>query len=189
MYFGPHLGTDQALKPRDQRCFRILHCQCHNFNLTYCLMHEEGYSSSGWHRSEPSDPTSPSSYRRPSLTSHDDSTESTGHGHPLHSGSPQPRMSSDSGGISSGSRWRDTPTALSDSQEIPPPNSELVETAFDENVLRALCEMDVCSLCIFNWNTHLSWHGTFNSQCGVPLLLDRIKQSMVSCRASSLLVF
>ncbi|GAW03253.1 hypothetical protein LENED_004962 [Lentinula edodes] len=49
------------------------------------------------------------------------------------------------------------------SQEIPPPTPELVETAFDENVLRALCEMD----------------------CGVPLLLDRIKQSMVSCREAS----
>ncbi|KAJ3887209.1 Rho GTPase activation protein [Lentinula edodes] len=126
-------------------------------------MHEEGYSSSAWHSSEPSDPISPSSYRRPSLTSHDDSTESTGHGHPVHSGSPQPRMSSESGGMSSGSRWRDTPTALSDSQEIPPPTPELVETAFDENVLRALCEMD----------------------CGVPLLLDRIKQSMISCREAS----
>ncbi|KAF9526110.1 GTPase activating protein [Crepidotus variabilis] len=39
----------------------------------------------------------------------------------------------------------------------------LVEPTFDENVLRALCELD----------------------CGVPLLLDRIKQSMVSCRETS----
>ncbi|CDO68401.1 hypothetical protein BN946_scf184815.g48 [Trametes cinnabarina] len=39
----------------------------------------------------------------------------------------------------------------------------LVEPSFDENVLRALCETD----------------------CGVPLLMDRIKQSMVSCREAA----
>ncbi|KAJ3789826.1 Rho GTPase activation protein [Lentinula aff. detonsa] len=125
-------------------------------------MAEEEHSSSTWHNSEQSDLASTSSYRRrPSLTSHDDSAESAGPGHILRPGSPQPRMSSDSGGISSGSKWRDTSTALSDSQEIPPSNPEIVETTFDENVLRVLCDMD----------------------CGVPLLLDRIKQSMVSCRA------
>ncbi|KZP01550.1 RhoGAP-domain-containing protein [Calocera viscosa TUFC12733] len=37
---------------------------------------------------------------------------------------------------------------------------EIVPTGFDESVLRALCELD----------------------CGVPLLLDRIKQGIVSCR-------
>ncbi|EJU03697.1 RhoGAP-domain-containing protein [Dacryopinax primogenitus] len=37
---------------------------------------------------------------------------------------------------------------------------EIVPTGFDEGVLRALCELD----------------------CGVPLLLDRIKQGTVSCR-------
>ncbi|KAG5352126.1 hypothetical protein C0989_003594 [Termitomyces sp. Mn162] len=39
----------------------------------------------------------------------------------------------------------------------------LVEPTFDESVLRALCDLD----------------------CGVPLLLDRIKQSMISCREAS----
>ncbi|KAI0642328.1 GTPase activating protein [Trametes meyenii] len=39
----------------------------------------------------------------------------------------------------------------------------LVEPSFDENILRALCETD----------------------CGVPLLMDRIKQSMVSCREAA----
>ncbi|KZS94584.1 RhoGAP-domain-containing protein [Sistotremastrum niveocremeum HHB9708] len=39
----------------------------------------------------------------------------------------------------------------------------VVEPTFDEAVLRALCELD----------------------CGVPLLLDRIKQNMVSCREAS----
>ncbi|KAI0793754.1 GTPase activating protein [Fomes fomentarius] len=39
----------------------------------------------------------------------------------------------------------------------------LVEPSFDENILRTLCETD----------------------CGVPLLLDRIKQSTVSCREAA----
>ncbi|KAI1788132.1 GTPase activating protein [Ganoderma leucocontextum] len=39
----------------------------------------------------------------------------------------------------------------------------LVEPSFDENILRALCETD----------------------CGVPLLLDRIKQSMASCKEAA----
>ncbi|KAJ3827235.1 Rho GTPase activation protein [Lentinula raphanica] len=125
-------------------------------------MAEDTQSSSAWNNPEHSDLASTSSYRRPSLTSHG-SAESTGHIHHLRSASPQPRLSSESGGISSGHKWRDTSTILSDSQEVTPPNPELVDTAFDENVLRALCDMD----------------------CGVPLLLDRIKQSMVSCKEAS----
>ncbi|KAI0028320.1 GTPase activating protein [Vararia minispora EC-137] len=39
----------------------------------------------------------------------------------------------------------------------------VVEPSFDENVLRALCELD----------------------CGVPLLLDRIKQGLASCREAA----
>ncbi|KAI0369852.1 GTPase activating protein [Pilatotrama ljubarskyi] len=39
----------------------------------------------------------------------------------------------------------------------------LVEPSFDENILRALCD----------------------TECGVPLLMDRIKQSMVSCREAA----
>lgn len=103
-------------------------------------MPEEGYPTVGWDSIDESEP----SYRRPSITSRDGSTESTGLGHQLRSGSPQPRVSSESGGISSGSKWRDTSTVVSDSQEISVPNTELVEATFDENVLRALCDMDVC---------------------------------------------
>ncbi|OBZ66849.1 Rho GTPase-activating protein 23 [Grifola frondosa] len=40
----------------------------------------------------------------------------------------------------------------------------LVEPNFDENVLRTLCDLD----------------------CAVPLLMDRIKQSMISCREASI---
>ncbi|CAE6509538.1 unnamed protein product [Rhizoctonia solani] len=47
---------------------------------------------------------------------------------------------------------------------IAPGVEDVVPTGFDEAVLRNLCELD----------------------CGVPLLLDRIKQSMVSCREASI---
>lgn len=48
----------------------------------------------------------------------------------------------------------------------PEPASDIVDnvdTSFDESVLRALCDLD----------------------CGVPLLLDRIKQGMISCKEAS----
>jgi len=58
----------------------------------------------------------------------------------------------------------------------------LVEPSFDENVLRALCELDVSVLCRLLFNL---FEFTFSfTKCGVPLLLDRIKQSMVSCKVS-----
>ncbi|KAH9074857.1 RhoGAP-domain-containing protein [Lactarius deliciosus] len=65
------------------------------------------------------------------------------------------------------SRWRNSlPPAVQRSDPAPATQTEpiaVVEPTFDESVLRALCELD----------------------CGVPLLLDRIKQSMVSCREAS----
>ncbi|KAN0128775.1 hypothetical protein V8E53_013362 [Lactarius tabidus] len=64
-------------------------------------------------------------------------------------------------------RWRNSlPPAAHRSDPTPATPTEpiaVVEPTFDESVLRALCELD----------------------CGVPLLLDRIKQSMVSCREAS----
>ncbi|KAF7308512.1 hypothetical protein HMN09_00700300 [Mycena chlorophos] len=70
----------------------------------------------------------------------------------------QPRSSSDSA-------WRDTNTLNDEGQNGvgPNDNATLVDASFDENILRSLCELD----------------------CGVPLLLDRIKQSMISCREAS----
>ncbi|KZT66142.1 RhoGAP-domain-containing protein [Daedalea quercina L-15889] len=83
---------------------------------------------------------------------------------PTKSTSP-PRSSTESPTRLSAQRWRDS--------TLPPPaeapdtvtldSATLVEPSFDENVLRALCDLD----------------------CGIPLLLDRIKQSMVSCREAS----
>ncbi|KAI0918052.1 hypothetical protein AcV5_002832 [Taiwanofungus camphoratus] len=78
-----------------------------------------------------------------------------------------PRSSADSPSRPSGSKWRDSALPAPVTAELPDnvtlDSATLVEPSFDENVLRALCDMD----------------------CGVPLLLDRIKQSMVSCREAS----
>ncbi|KAL0569063.1 Rho GTPase-activating protein [Marasmius crinis-equi] len=129
---------------------------------------EDGYSSawdgdqSDYHNS------SAASYSRPRLNDHAESSSSTNlH---LRPASPPQRASSESSRISSPTKWRDTSTVISESHEstngdtinldAPP---QLVETTFDESILRALCDMD----------------------CSVPLLLDRIKQSMVSCREAS----
>jgi len=80
---------------------------------------------------------------------------------PTKSNSP-PRSSVESLTRQFGSKWRDS--MLPVTSEMPDngtlDSATLVEAGFDESVLRALCDLD----------------------CGIPLLLDRIKQSMVSCR-------
>ncbi|EAU90225.2 GTPase activating protein [Coprinopsis cinerea okayama7 len=79
-----------------------------------------------------------------------------------------PRSSTDSEGRPPYSPpWNDSVSlerrdTLATIQSVDPPN--LMEPGFDESVLRQLCELD----------------------CGVPLLLDRIKQSVVSCREASI---
>lgn len=53
-----------------------------------------------------------------------------------------------------------------DVQNVPTPikqQAQVVPVGFEEGTLRALCDLD----------------------CGFPLLMDRIKQSMASCRVSS----
>ncbi|KAI6010918.1 RhoGAP-domain-containing protein [Pisolithus orientalis] len=81
--------------------------------------------------------------------------------------SPPPRSSLDSPVRSPVSRHRESIPLTVERRDtlstIPSDVVSLVEPSFDENVLRALCELD----------------------CGVPLLLDRIKQSLVSCREAS----
>ncbi|THU92989.1 RhoGAP-domain-containing protein [Dendrothele bispora CBS 962.96] len=133
-------------------------------------MPEDAYPQGAWDSTDLSDSQgtgASSGHGRPPIHPQQSSSESSGTAsHYQRSGSPQPRLSSDSGGVSSTSKWRDTTTLISESHESASGNAEpsnLVETTFDENVLRALCDMD----------------------CGVPLLLDRIKQSMVSCREAS----
>ncbi|TFK52005.1 RhoGAP-domain-containing protein [Heliocybe sulcata] len=81
--------------------------------------------------------------------------------------SPVPRSSSESHGRSSTSRRDSAQVALERKETYSTlPTTEapsVVEPNFDENILRALCDLD----------------------CSVPLLLDRIKQSMSSCKEAA----
>lgn len=67
---------------------------------------------------------------------------------------------------------------------------DTVPTGFDEGALRALCDMDVRSpfLSAAFLSCGVRTLGTDSRfehlQCGTPLLLDRMKQSMTSCRVS-----
>ncbi|KAJ7155437.1 Rho GTPase activation protein [Mycena crocata] len=120
-------------------------------------MTDDAYTSSTWDSADNSDlQGGPSSYHQPvQLVDPQDPSP------PANASPSQPRSSTDSVGRS----WRDSPTIGGDARENAAPNeaSSLVDASFDENVLRSLCELD----------------------CGVPLLLDRIKQSMISCREAS----
>ncbi|TFK17559.1 GTPase activating protein [Coprinopsis marcescibilis] len=86
------------------------------------------------------------------------------------SASPLPRSSTDSDSKPIHSPpWNDSQSlerrdTLATIHSVDQPGQGLVESGFDESVLRALCDLD----------------------CGVPLLLDRIKQSVVSCREASI---
>jgi hypothetical protein len=62
---------------------------------------------------------------------------------PSKSTSPQPRSSSDSLGrqSTSGSKWRESPTLTVST--MPNDTATLVDPTFDENILRALCDLDV----------------------------------------------
>ncbi|KAJ7334121.1 Rho GTPase activation protein [Mycena albidolilacea] len=124
-------------------------------------MADDTYTAPAWDSADNSDfQSGPSSYHHPVRLV--DSQESSPPPNPPPS---QPRSSTDSIGRS----WRDSQTVGGDNREsVDHPNANndsatLVDASFDENVLRSLCELD----------------------CGVPLLLDRIKQSMISCREAS----
>lgn len=110
--------------------------------------------TSNWHAYDGSD-THGSDYKpyaRPHLPhapSRDSDSLATSPLAPSGSSSPPPRTSADSGGRPSTSRYRDSlqvaaerrDTASAGLSEAPP----LVEPSFDENVLRALCDLDVSS--------------------------------------------
>ncbi|KAG8215039.1 Rho GTPase activation protein [Butyriboletus roseoflavus] len=136
-------------------------------------MGDDGYPPSVWDSADHSDPSNPGhapyGLTLPGNLSplHESATTPAFMFAPGKQSSPPPRSSSDSLGRSSTSRRRDSIPIVVDRRDtlstIPSDVASLVEPSFDENVLRALCELD----------------------CGVPLLLDRIKQSMVSCREAS----
>ncbi|GLB43374.1 putative fes/CIP4, and EFC/F-BAR homology domain containing protein [Lyophyllum shimeji] len=129
-------------------------------------MAEEGYLSSAWESGDQSDFQTSGGHGRPQLRTFE-SAESSSSSPPITS-SPIPRSSVDSAGRSSTTRWQESPPGATSERRdtltaVHSDATNLVEPTFDENVLRALCEMD----------------------CGVPLLLDRIKQSTISCREAS----
>jgi len=153
-------------------------------------MADECYPSPAWESTETSDPNTNQipTYglfqpNNPSLIQ-ESATAPALSPLPVKSTSPPPRSSSDSLGPSPTSKWRDSVTLTIERKDtlstIPSDAISLVEPSFDENVLRVLCELDVS---ILNYVCSLLTL-SFLLQCGVPLLLDRIKQSMVSCRVS-----
>ncbi|KAJ7583131.1 Rho GTPase activation protein [Mycena floridula] len=126
-------------------------------------MPEDGYSSSttGWDTTDNSElhNSSSSSYGRSQMRPPQEAEESGLDGSSLRRGSAELNS------VASSSKWQ-SPAAISESHESQSTavhEGNLVDGGFDENVLRALCDMD----------------------CAVPLLMDRIKQSMVSCREAS----
>ncbi|KAG6855782.1 hypothetical protein H0H87_010880 [Tephrocybe sp. NHM501043] len=133
-------------------------------------MAEDGYLSSAWESgNHHSEFQNGAGHGRPQLRTFESVEESSSNTR-VDSPSPIPRASIDSAGRSSTSRWQGSDAGVPAAAEPHDAHSigqteapNLVEPTFDENVLRALCELD----------------------CGVPLLLDRIKQSMVSCREAA----
>jgi len=110
---------------------------------------EDGYSSStAWESADNSDLNNHSAYGRPSFQSLESVEENSSSAPHIMSISPQPRSSTDSSGKSPKSQpWRDNATSLTDRRDtlttIHSGTPSLVEPTFDENVLRALCELDV----------------------------------------------
>ncbi|EIN09430.1 GTPase activating protein [Punctularia strigosozonata HHB-11173 SS5] len=125
--------------------------------------HPSGWDSASWNTHDVSDAAA--SVDGNLYPGRSPQPQSLQHEHPP-SASP-PRSSADSPGRPSGSsRWRESFLERRDTVSSTTGYSEVqsvVEPNPDENVLRALCDLD----------------------CGVPLLLDRIKQSIISCREAS----
>ncbi len=106
------------------------------------------------------------------------------------SSSSPPRSSTDVDFVGKSSpsataRWRNSFPATQRTDVSPSAQSDsntVVEPGFDESVLRALCDLDVSVMTTSSYNHTQPVSPLI--KCGVPLLLDRIKQSMISCRVS-----
>lgn len=112
-----------------------------------CLnMAEDGYTSStAWESGDNSDAHA---HGRPSFQSLDSVDENSSSAAYFTSVSPQPRSSSESRKSPTSQHWRDNGAVPVDRRDtlstIHSGAPSLVEPTFDENVLRALCELDVC---------------------------------------------
>lgn len=123
------------------------------FLVVDVAMGDDGYSPSVWDSTDHSDPSNPGhapySLTQPGNLSllHESATTPAFTLAPGKPSSPPPRSSSDSLGRSSLSRRRDSIPITVDRKDtlstIPSDVASLVEPSFDENVLRALCELDV----------------------------------------------
>lgn len=149
-------------------------------------MPDEAFASPSWeHSVDPNGASSSGSSSFPQSIPHTPST--TDPASPTNLLPSPPRSSSESASRTPSSKWgesfgqttlerRDTITTITTNPEI----TNVVEPNFDENVLRMLCDLDVSVLRSGGWCP-----GTQRlpfDQCSVPLLLDRIKQSTVSCK-------
>ena len=122
-------------------------------------MAEDGYTSStAFESSDNSDRHghTAATYGRPSFQSLDSVEESSSAGAHLSSTSPQPRSSSESysrapsdahGKAARSQPWRESNDRRDTLATIHSGAPSLVEPTFDENILRALCELDVCTVC------------------------------------------
>lgn len=132
-------------------------------------MADEGYLSSAWESGDHSDFQTSSGHGRPQLRTFD-SGESSSSPH-VKSASPQPRSSFESAGRSSTSRWQDSspPATTVERRDtlttIHSDTTSLVEPSFDENVLRALCELDVCAEISLLLNADLSLQSSVERHC------------------------
>lgn len=176
--------------------------RCNLSRSTMSATMDDGYTQSPWEYSDPHGQHPQSPLQSPLSPSHDrafssqlsprdrDSSPTTGVRSappptPSKSASPPPRSSTES--FAKHSKWRDGASSLQRADTMSTAVSDtvagIVEPTFDENVLRALCDIDVspieCKVRERGTQAHILF-----IQCGVPLLLDRIKQSMVSCRVS-----
>lgn len=138
-------------------------------------MGDDAYSPSVWDSTDHSDPSNPGHTPyglQPGNLSflHESATTPAFISAQGKQSSPPPRSSSDSLGRSSTSRRRDSIPITVDRKDtlstILSDVSSLVEPSFDENVLRALCELDV-SFTAWLWNCDVltRGHGSVVSLC------------------------
>jgi hypothetical protein len=114
---------------------------------------EGAYSSYAWEVAETEEPLQFHPHNRPPTAPPDSDRQSPPTQPYPNSASPQPRSSVDSSSQPSTSRWRDSGAVepRETSSTIPSDAATLVETAFDENLLRALCDIDVSKRSLPFW--------------------------------------
>jgi hypothetical protein len=106
---------------------------------------DDGYSSSAWETNDLST-SGYSMYGTVGDFAHNPATTHLN----AKSSSPQPRSSADSSGDHQPSKWSESAPTLDRRDAMSNAHSDaasLVETTFDENILRALCDIDVSHNC------------------------------------------